>query len=172
MRIMQYAARLRTTDTSWTGVGSACWCVVEIHCGILCSCLATLRPLFRKVFPWLGRSTANSNNAGYTLGRTSAGARGVTTSRRRPRAGSINHLWEYERRPSFGSAEALKGRGTGGAELTAWADGADKNSATDASEHSADLSDKAEGEKPAKPLQIYVRQTIVSKEVRDKTGLP
>ena len=150
--------------------------MVEIHCGILCSCLATLRPLFRKVFPWMNQSgLARSDAAGYDASRGRAGALGsaALTSRRRGRAGS-EQPWEDDRRPSFGSAEALKGGGA--VELTTWADGGDKASAAeryagaDGGESGGPEQPEptTPGDTPSKPLRIYVRQTIVSKEVRSK----
>jgi len=179
MRIMQYSARLRTTDTSWTGVGSACWCVVEIHCGVLCSCLATLRPLFRQAFPWLGKSTAHgpsSGRAGYELsGHGPLGSAALASKRRTRAAAESGPVWEDERRLSFGSAEALKSGGTG-AELTAWADGGDKTSATETLYTATDGSDAGAPEPAekgvglAKPLRIYVQKTMASEEVRSPAG--
>jgi len=161
IRILQYANRLNTTDTTWTGVGTACWCLVEIHCGVLVSCLPTLRPLFRKAFPWLGRSDSTGSASQGANGRSDTHP--ATISSRRQRGN--NTAWEAEHRASFGSDEALKGGA--GVEMTAWAEGKLEAASVAGGNESADETQAVEGhETLSKPLQIYVRQTIVSKELR------
>jgi len=53
IRISYLSQRTQSKDIFWTSVTPACWSIVEIHCGVICSCLATLRPLLRTLFPWL-----------------------------------------------------------------------------------------------------------------------
>ncbi|KAH7304656.1 hypothetical protein BKA65DRAFT_560415 [Rhexocercosporidium sp. MPI-PUGE-AT-0058] len=45
-----------STDISWDNTNTAIWSIVEINVGIICSCLATLRPIISRCFPCvLGR---------------------------------------------------------------------------------------------------------------------
>lgn len=62
IRIFSLSKRTQSKDIYWTSVATACWSLVELHCGIICSCLATLRPLLRRVFPCM-------NDGGTSSGR-------------------------------------------------------------------------------------------------------
>ncbi|KAK5656011.1 hypothetical protein OQA88_5149 [Cercophora sp. LCS_1] len=53
IRISYLSLRTRSKDSFWTSPTPVNWSIVELHCGVICSCLATLRPFLRKVFPWL-----------------------------------------------------------------------------------------------------------------------
>ena len=54
--------RTRSKDIYWTSVTPVCWSIVELHCGVICSSLATLRPLLRKLFPWLHLGVSERDN--------------------------------------------------------------------------------------------------------------
>ncbi|KAK7515440.1 hypothetical protein IWZ03DRAFT_202930 [Phyllosticta citriasiana] len=43
--IMQF----QMSDTTWTLATTCTWCVVEVACGLISACLATLRPLMRAI---------------------------------------------------------------------------------------------------------------------------
>lgn len=43
-------------DLTWGNVDSGTWSMIELSSGIVCANLATLRPLFKTVFPWLSVS--------------------------------------------------------------------------------------------------------------------
>jgi len=65
IRIQSLSSRTDTRDYYWTAIAPACWSNVEINCGILCSCLTTLRPLARRVFPRF--SSTKSDKGLYDL---------------------------------------------------------------------------------------------------------
>lgn len=66
IRIFSLSKRTQSKDIFWTSVATACWSIVELHCGIICSCLATLRPLLRFVFPHL-MGVTRDNALSYEL---------------------------------------------------------------------------------------------------------
>jgi hypothetical protein len=105
IRIFTLTQRTKSKDIFWTGIYPAIWSIVEIHCGILCSCLATLRPILRRFIPWLGGTTKDSTSP-YELKyipRTD-----VKQSSRLP---SVSETAAYP--PGSDSAEALKEDATG-----------------------------------------------------------
>jgi hypothetical protein len=135
---------------------------------ILTACLPTLRPLFRRIFPWLGTdifSGSESHPQRYgTHSRPIGGT--VTTVTANQRRGRGTSAWDGERRPSFDSAAELQ---TGGAvEMHAWAGKKEGGRDMYAIEGSSD-EELGKTDPPAKPLQIYVKQTIESKESRSPT---
>lgn len=67
VRIFYLSQRTQSKDVFWTGVSTACWSIVELHCGIICSCLATLRPLLRVMFPCLQLASTERDGGGASL---------------------------------------------------------------------------------------------------------
>jgi hypothetical protein len=49
-------------DPFWDNAPAAYWSVVELNCGILCSCLPTLRPLVRRFVPQSLTSDGDSHS--------------------------------------------------------------------------------------------------------------
>lgn len=43
----------RSSDFAWTASIALMWSVVEVNTGIICACIPTLRPLFRRIMPLL-----------------------------------------------------------------------------------------------------------------------
>ncbi|KAI9844523.1 MAG: hypothetical protein M1838_002150 [Thelocarpon superellum] len=54
--------QLDNDDQSWTFVNTAYWTITEMSLGILCACLPTMRPLFRKLFQGMSISTGEQGN--------------------------------------------------------------------------------------------------------------
>lgn len=67
IRIFSLSKRTQSKDIFWTSVATACWSIVELHCGIICSCLATLRPLLRILFPFLKGATTSTGRGGQPI---------------------------------------------------------------------------------------------------------
>ncbi|KAF2639176.1 hypothetical protein P280DRAFT_55674 [Massarina eburnea CBS 473.64] len=62
-----------TTDPFWDNAPASYWSVVELNCGILCSCLPTLRPLIQKLVPQFFSTDGHTGSyTGYTGGLTSS----------------------------------------------------------------------------------------------------
>ncbi|KAH8695863.1 hypothetical protein GQ44DRAFT_790170 [Phaeosphaeriaceae sp. PMI808] len=55
--IMQF----KISDTTWTLATSCTWCVVEVACGVISTCLPTLRPLMVKISSQLGSIATRMN---------------------------------------------------------------------------------------------------------------
>jgi rhodopsin domain-containing protein len=70
---MVIVSRLEHADPSWNLAVLAYWSAVEVNLAIVCGCLTTLRPLFVRLFPRLGVTTAiipGSEGAPNTIGGT------------------------------------------------------------------------------------------------------
>ncbi len=153
IRIFTLAARLKSYDSSWN-IGPATWSVIEIHTAISCSCLMTMRPLFRRIIPWLGGATSSQSD-------------GIPNDQNVPTISSgpsqYERALEAQRRESFASTDALSGNAAVSPQ-TSWA--ADPRAASDAraARHEASKSSRLDEE--AAPAQaeagkyIYVLQTF------------
>ncbi|PVH94289.1 hypothetical protein DM02DRAFT_633850 [Periconia macrospinosa] len=64
IRITTLKQALVTTDPLWDNAPAAYWSVIELHCGIICACLPTLRPLIQKLMPRLLSTTTDSSKTG------------------------------------------------------------------------------------------------------------
>ncbi|ROV94927.1 hypothetical protein VSDG_07114 [Cytospora chrysosperma] len=53
VRIAYVRAMIDNTDVLYTQGAAAVWSAVEINIGILCNCLATMKPFVRRHMPWL-----------------------------------------------------------------------------------------------------------------------
>ena len=53
-------------DPTWDGSATTYWSSVELNIGILCACLPTMRPLFKKYAPGLFGSSREEST--YRLG--------------------------------------------------------------------------------------------------------
>ena len=62
IRIFTLKSGTTTTDVSWDITGVACWSVIELNCGIICSSLPILRPLLARCIPGLGSGLRTNSN--------------------------------------------------------------------------------------------------------------
>jgi hypothetical protein len=74
VRLFALKSATTSTDPTWDNVSAAIWSVIELNCGIMCASLPTLRPLMRKIFPWLSRSQGSSYKSPFSNGSRAAGA--------------------------------------------------------------------------------------------------
>lgn len=51
VRLFTLRSAIDTHDPTWDNAPTSYWTIVELNCGILCACLPTLRPFFRRFFP-------------------------------------------------------------------------------------------------------------------------
>ncbi|KAI9718448.1 MAG: hypothetical protein M1812_004169 [Candelaria pacifica] len=51
IRLTHYISFLKSNDLTWDATDNYTWCIVEVNVGIICACMATLRPLFRRFLP-------------------------------------------------------------------------------------------------------------------------
>jgi len=136
---------------------------VEVNCGILVACLATLRPLFRRAMPWLGNSSSQRQHvqdASVARSYELNGDTVLTVGRRRHHGGADKIGFDDDdlvttRRPSFGSAEALHDHFGGTADAYAGS----------SAEANSDI-ERAEGSRDADGLKIYVKQTFEATEAK------
>lgn len=63
VRIAYVRAMISNPDFTYTQGSAAVWSAIEINLGILCNCLAMLKPFVRRHMPWL-RSLIGSHSAG------------------------------------------------------------------------------------------------------------
>lgn len=64
MRIAYVRAMLNSTDVLYTQGSAAVWSAIEINLGILCNCLAMLKPFVRRHMPWLRSLIGARSGAG------------------------------------------------------------------------------------------------------------
>lgn len=105
VRIAYVRAMQNNPDVLYTQGSAAVWSAVEINIGILCNCLAMLKPFVRRHMPWLKSlvgSHSNNDDHGYEDSGVK-GKTGGTTSRRESRkSGGRYELHSYGRDPGFG----------------------------------------------------------------------
>ena len=66
-------------DVTWTQASAAVWSCVELNIGIVCNCLAQLKPFVRKYLPSLAKLVAggdSSKDSGYGKKGSTAGGGG------------------------------------------------------------------------------------------------
>lgn len=109
-------------DVLYTQGSAAVWSAVEINIGILCNCLAMLKPFVRRHMPWLKsligvRSSSGAGSGGYALDRAHNKAGGTggdaagASHRERRKSGGMYELHSYGRDRGFGDGV---GGGVGG----------------------------------------------------------
>ncbi|CAK7210381.1 hypothetical protein SBRCBS47491_000761 [Sporothrix bragantina] len=85
VRLFTLRAALNSDDPTWDNSPTSWWTTIELNCGILCSSIATLRPLIRKLTPGGGLTSAgatggdgggNTARTGSSAADRSGGARG------------------------------------------------------------------------------------------------
>jgi hypothetical protein len=77
-------------DLTWGNVDSGTWSMIELTSGIVCANLATMRPLLRKAFPWLGGgTTAKSSAAEASEAVNSAGWQRTSSRSKESAPGSV-----------------------------------------------------------------------------------
>ncbi|CAN8100021.1 unnamed protein product [Discula destructiva] len=110
VRIAYVRAMLNNTDVLYTQGNAAVWSAVEINIGILCNCLAMLKPFVRRHMPWLKSligARSGGGSGGYTLGHHhktgKLGGEGLSHRERR-KSGAMYELHSYGRGRGFGDA--------------------------------------------------------------------
>lgn len=99
---------INNADVLYTQGSAAVWSAVEINIGILCNCLAMLKPFVRRHMPWLkSLVSSHSNNEGRGYEDSSGkGKTGATNSRRESRkSGGRYELHSYGRDRGFGNGK-------------------------------------------------------------------
>lgn len=116
VRIAYVRAMLNNTDVLYTQGNAAVWSAVEINIGILCNCLAMLKPFVRRHLPWLKSLVgirSNSGGRGYELESGAKGKTGEGTGHReRRKSGAMYELHSYGRDRGFGDGVGGVGRVT------------------------------------------------------------
>ncbi|KAI9833366.1 MAG: hypothetical protein M1826_007464 [Phylliscum demangeonii] len=79
VKLRVYIAIYHARDFTWVLVSSASWDVVEVNVGIVCACMACLRPLLQKVVPG-GYSLSRSRQSKNALDRSTSPAGTATAS--------------------------------------------------------------------------------------------
>ena len=62
MRVLAYKPH-QLNDSTYSGVGSMTWSIVEQGIGIVCACLPTLRPLFQYVNPHSNKDKSRNSSS-------------------------------------------------------------------------------------------------------------
>lgn len=94
VRVSYVQAMQGNPDVTWTQAAAAVWSCLELNVGIICSCLATLKPFVRQHLPWLA-SAVGSATGGSGSGETSAKATGSSKSGFNPfRGDRANHSYQ------------------------------------------------------------------------------
>lgn len=108
VRIAYVRAMLNNPDVLYTQGSAAVWSAVEINIGILCNCLAMLKPFVRRHMPWLKSlvgSHSNVEDRGY-VDSGGKGKTGETSSRRESRKSAGRYeLHSYGRDRGFGNGK-------------------------------------------------------------------
>lgn len=125
VRIAYVRAMLNNADVLYTQGSAAVWSAVEINIGILCNCLAILKPFVRRHMPWLKSLVGARSSDGYAVhlqhhhhhnnnrgtaaepigggcGKMAAVAVGVGHHREKRRSSGIYELHSYGRDREFG----------------------------------------------------------------------
>ena len=59
-----------TDDFSWSASLSFMWSAIEVHVGIICACVPSLKPLVAKILPSMLRDTSNPHDVSAPAGRS------------------------------------------------------------------------------------------------------
>ncbi|KAJ4386156.1 hypothetical protein N0V93_009049 [Gnomoniopsis smithogilvyi] len=114
VRIAYVRAMLNNPDVLYTQGSAAVWSAVEINIGILCNCLAMLKPFVRRHMPWL-KSLIGIRSSKEDHGYVDSGGKGKVgenTSRRESRkSGGRYELHSFGRDRGYG--HGMKGEGDG-----------------------------------------------------------
>ncbi|KAH8755315.1 hypothetical protein F5883DRAFT_177898 [Diaporthe sp. PMI_573] len=86
VRIAYIRAMIKNRDVLYTQGLAAVWSAVEVNIGILCNCLATLKPFVRRHLPWLvslvGSDESSSSEEGKAKDSTARFGRFVRSGRK------------------------------------------------------------------------------------------
>ncbi|KAL2829346.1 hypothetical protein BJY01DRAFT_255041 [Aspergillus pseudoustus] len=107
VRITYIMNILDKADFTWYEATVCVWSAIELNFGIMCNCLAVLKPFVRVVFPMLIPSSRGNGSSSNRYG----GASGASGSRPRKRKPSGSHQLESFDKPDVGGG----GGGGGGA---------------------------------------------------------
>lgn len=107
VRIAYVRAMQDNPDVLYTQGSAAVWSAVEINIGILCNCLAMLKPFVRRHMPWLKSLVGSHSNEGHGYEDSGVkGKTGATNSRRESRkSGGRYELHSFGRDRGFGNAK-------------------------------------------------------------------
>lgn len=151
VRIAYVRAMQNSPDVLYTQGSAAVWSAVEINIGILCNCLAMLKPFVRRHMPWMKSLVGARDSSGKSGGRNipyaprSGGGAGPY--------GKGDHL-RRDRRASGGTYELFSyGRDEG------FVDGVRKGSACIEAGHPSE-SDISAQEEAARQRGILVTTTV------------
>lgn len=108
VRIAYVRAMLNNPDVLYTQGSAAVWSAVEINLGILCNCLAMLKPFVRRHMPWLrtligARSVGGGSGRDHVRAGHHASGKKKTTLHHRDRRESdgLYELYSYGRDIGF-----------------------------------------------------------------------
>lgn len=79
-------------DVTWTQASAAVWSCLELNLGILCNCLALLKPFVRRHLPFLAGGSSSDNSAGPSGG--GGGKPGANNSHDSSFAKRSNKPWD------------------------------------------------------------------------------
>jgi hypothetical protein len=80
-RMFTLRAGVISQDPTWDNIGAAIWSCIELNVAIITSSIPTLRPLFNRLLPGFGLSSAKTDRATYLrYGSASGGVRSGTKS--------------------------------------------------------------------------------------------
>lgn len=97
---------INNADVLYTQGSAAVWSAVEINIGILCNCLAMLKPFLRRHMPWLKSLVGVRSSSGGRGYGADAGGKGNmedgTSHREKRKSGNMYELHSYGRDRGFG----------------------------------------------------------------------
>lgn len=119
VRVAYVRAMQNNPDVTWTQASAAVWSCVELNIGILCNCLAMLRPFVRRHMVWLasivggggGSSGGGGGSAGYSKKGLSSGGGNKSAFGSPWRGDADGHGYQLH---SVGRAKMLPGEEEGG----------------------------------------------------------
>ncbi|KAH7137333.1 hypothetical protein B0J13DRAFT_559501 [Dactylonectria estremocensis] len=93
-------------DITWTQASASLWSCIEMNTGILCNCLAHLKPFVRKHIPWL----AEFVSGGTSQRKSEPGEADNSHSYKRWRGDKVNHGYQLH---SIGRSQQPTGTSSG-----------------------------------------------------------
>lgn len=82
-------------DVTHTQAAAAVWSCVELNVGLICNCLAMLKPFVRRHLPWLVSLVGGTSNAAASYNKQASGANaGGAFSAGGWRADGVNHSYQ------------------------------------------------------------------------------
>ncbi|CAK7199777.1 hypothetical protein SEUCBS139899_002460 [Sporothrix eucalyptigena] len=91
VRLFTLRAALNSDDGTWDNSPTSWWTTIELNCGILCSSIATLRPLIRKLSPGSGLSSGATGDVNTATRNTTGTAGNAARNSFKKGAGYMRH---------------------------------------------------------------------------------